>query len=380
MKSMFLCSLFVSVFTTGLFAAEGEPVAVRSWPNGVVSIENQWGLSLAIVPRADDKVSVPDDVDQVIVVEQAEWGHVLSRLPNQPKTTWGRSTSDSMTDANAMTVRSMGPTMTRIDVDGVGVVVATGDLSQNKVGDSAGDFVDVDALVLCDVGPGQMAHESVVSVVDTVNPRWGLPLAVNPDQVTGKGRTGNTFAVSASERGPEETETVLLSQTPWEMPEDLAAMFDAMEKACRKSQEVFAELSVSQLNFQPANGTHTPRWNAEHMMGRQLLFFSQIYHAIDPAVTVMDLNPKQMPKDYEFAHPDWDGVEEARQMQRASDFCRRFAYLLDGIELNEKAPGSRWPSLRALLVQMQKHYGEHTANTQKKFALPGWPEASGESE
>ncbi|MFG0254923.1 MAG: DinB family protein, partial [Rhodopirellula sp. JB053] len=115
-------------------------------------------------------------------------------------------------------------------------------------------------------------------------------------------------------------------------------------------------------------------------MGRQLLFFSQIYHAIDPAVTVMDLNPKQMPEDYEFAHADWDGVEEARQMQRVSDFCRRFAYLLDGIELTEKAPGSRWPSLRALLVQMQKHYGEHTANTQKKFALPGWPEASGESE
>ncbi|MFG0287357.1 MAG: DinB family protein [Rhodopirellula sp. JB044] len=380
MKSMLLCSLFVCVFATGLFAAEGEPIAVRSWPNGVVSIENQWGLSLAIVPHAEKNVSVPDDVDQVVVVEQAEWEHALSRLPNQSETNWRRSSSHSITDANAMTVRSMGPTMIRVDVDGVGVVVSIGDLSPIESGDSAGDFVDVDVFVLCNVGPEKMADGSLGSIIEVVNPRYVLPLAVDPNRVTRGGRTGNTFAVSASQRGPEETETVLLSQTPWEMPEDLAAMFDAMENACQESQEVFAELSVSQLNFRPANGTHTPRWNAEHMMGRQLLFFSQIYHAIDPAVTVMDLNPKQMPEDYEFAHADWDGVEEARQMQRVSDFCRRFAYLLDGIELNEKAPGSRWPSLRALLVQMQKHYGEHTANTQKKFALPGWPQASGESE
>ena len=70
-------------------------------------------------------------------------------------------------------------------------------------------------------------------------------------------------------------------------------------------------------------------------MGRELVFFSQIYNAVDPMIPVMDLNPKQMPKDYEFAHPDWTGAEEARQMQRVAAFTRRFAYLLDKMELDE---------------------------------------------
>jgi len=59
-------------------------------------------------------------------------------------------------------------------------------------------------------------------------------------------------------------------------------------------------------------------------------------------------------------------------MQRVSEFTRRFAYLLEDVELEEKAPGSRW-TLHGLLRQMQRHYGEHTANTIKNFDLPGWP-------
>ena len=110
------------------------------------------------------------------------------------------------------------------------------------------------------------------------------------------------------------------------------------------------------------------------MMGRELVFFSQIYNAVDPMVPVMDLNPKQMPKDYEFAHPDWTGAEEARQMQRVAAFSRRFAYLLDDMDLDKRAKGSRIWSPRALLKQMERHYSEHTGNTKKKMELPGWPE------
>ena len=146
-----------------------------------------------------------------------------------------------------------------------------------------------------------------------------------------------------------------------------------MEKASSDSQQVFAKLSTNQLNFKPTNGTHTPRWNTEHMMGRQLLFFSQIYVTQDPSIPKMDLNPRQTPPAYVFAHPDWDGPEEGRQTQRVREFTRRFAYLLADMDVDKKAPGSRWPSLRALLKQMHRHYGEHTANTIKKFDLPGWP-------
>ena len=136
---------------------------------------------------------------------------------------------------------------------------------------------------------------------------------------------------------------------------------------------VFVQLSVNQMNHRPSNGTHTPRWNAEHMMGRELGFFSKIYSGIDPATLAIDLNPKQMPPDYVAAHPDWDGKEEARQMQRVTAFTRRFAYLLDGIDLEAKPSGSWW-TVRGLLEQMQRHYGEHTAHVKEKFELSDWPD------
>ena len=136
---------------------------------------------------------------------------------------------------------------------------------------------------------------------------------------------------------------------------------------------MFRQLGLTEMNFKPANGTHTPRWNAEHMMGRELLFFSQIYNAVDPAIPVMNLNPKQMPKDYVFAHEDWTGAEEALQIERVRDFTRRFAYLLNGMDLNRRAKGSRIWSPRALLLQMERHYKEHSANVLKKMKLEDWP-------
>ncbi|MEL6898931.1 MAG: DinB family protein [Planctomycetota bacterium] len=164
-----------------------------------------------------------------------------------------------------------------------------------------------------------------------------------------------------------------LIDAPQPIPVHLRELFDRMEDANRCSQDVFRKLSAQQMNHRPANGSHTPRWNTEHMAGRQLQFFSQIYHAIDERIPVININPRQMPDDYVAAHPEWDGKAEARMMQRVDDFCRRYAYLLKDVKLDQRAPGSRWPSLRALLMQMERHYDEHTANVKKKFELPDWP-------
>jgi hypothetical protein len=188
---------------------------------------------------------------------------------------------------------------------------------------------------------------------------------------------GNTLAVSSlsakrADQSDQPRRTVLLDQRPLTLPVEMEKLMTAKETACTASQAVFAKLSVEQMNFRPSNGTHTPRWNAEHMMGRELLFFSQIYAALDSAIPVMDLNPEQMPPDYVARHPDWSGAEEARQMQRVSAFTSRFAYLLEDLPLDAKAPGSNW-TLRGLLRQMDRHYSEHTANTKKKFDLPEWP-------
>ena len=167
-----------------------------------------------------------------------------------------------------------------------------------------------------------------------------------------------------------------LPDAPGEAPQprgELAELLGKMDAACRASQEVFRPLSAAQLNWRPPNGTHTPRWNAEHMTGRQLLFFSQIYAAIDPEThRAIDLNPEQMPPDYAAAHPEWTGKEEAEQMRRANEYVLGFAHLFEGLDLDAPAPGSRWTP-RGLLEQMARHFNEHTANVKKKFELPEWP-------
>lgn len=164
-----------------------------------------------------------------------------------------------------------------------------------------------------------------------------------------------------------------LDQRDWQASGELGRLLTAMRSAREATQRVFAPLTAEQLNWRPPNGTHTPRWNAEHLAGRQLLFFSQIYAKLDPdRHRVIDLNPAQMPPDYKPAHPDWAGTEEAAWMEKVGEYVQGHAYLLEGLDLNARAPGSRW-KLRALLKQMDRHYDEHTANVVKKFELEGWP-------
>ncbi|APZ91988.1 DinB family protein [Fuerstiella marisgermanici] len=383
-------------------ASDGEPLALRRWPGGAVSIETHWGLQLAINAAADTEERLPRPADQHVATSD-DLDHVLYRPPNAAKALWiSAAEADRLQPTadgrqakpgeNALRVKSVGPRQTaaclRISVDGVLIAFVPVDAMQQAKGLKGEALKDADVLILS-VSDGKQLQQSQLSgFIAAIQPKVVL---LNPvtDDVELKlekfreliGATAkvvetnhNTLAVSSTLAETPKPIVVTLSTEPWQMNDELTELFAAMEKSCSDSQKVFSKLSVKQLNFKPANGTHTPRWNCEHMMGRQLLFFSQIFHAIAPAIPVMDLNPKQMPPDYEFAHPDWDGKEEARQMQRVSDFTRRFAYLLDGLELNKKAPGSSWPTLKALLRQMIRHYGEHTANTVKKFELPGWPD------
>ena len=70
---------------------------------------------------------------------------------------------------------------------------------------------------------------------------------------------GNTVAVRGQEANDRQSvQVVVLKDSPWQPKGDLATLLDSMDTACRKSQEVFAELSANQMNWQPPNGTHTP--------------------------------------------------------------------------------------------------------------------------
>ena len=278
-----------------------------------------------------------------------------------------------------------------IQVDGIRILHC-GDLGQPVLTDlQLKQIGKIEVLLIPVGGVYTIDGEQAVAITEQIQPRIVVPIHYKLPKLTIGLDTaatflkklpkkyeriissGNTFAVSLSKsKDVEKPKVILLKHHPWPMPQPLAELFKLKEQAAERAQTLYSSLSINQMNHRPSNGTHTPRWNAEHSMGRELGFFSQIYSNINPMIPHIDLNPKQMPPEYVPAHSDWTGEEEARQIERVKAFTRRFAYLLDGIGLDDKLEGSPW-TLRRLMAQMEKHYDEHTTNVKKKFTLPDWP-------
>jgi L-ascorbate metabolism protein UlaG (beta-lactamase superfamily) len=430
--TILIASLALSSVSSNIMADPGKPVAVRWWGQAMVSIETYWNLQIVIDPFGEQVgYKDPHVSADLVLITHEHFDHnnarlvggepivvhaldsegkvvpgrqVLDRLPNKDKPTWSDADADANRSTHKVAVttipawhdeqqgRQRGATaMFAIDVDGVRIVHC-GDLGQAKLTDEQLAAIGrVDVLLIPAGGVYTIDTAGAVGIVEQVRPRYVIPIhyktpalkinleGIEPFIAVVRNRfelvraKGNTLAVSAA--NPEagaSTRVVVLDYEPWKLGGELAEMFARKEAASRAAQQVFVPLSVDQMNLRPSNGTHTPRWNAEHMMGRELLFFTQIYTARDPQISQIDLNPAQMPPDYKAAHPDWTGAEEARQMERVEALVRRFAYLLDGVDLDERAPGSRW-TLRRLFQQMENHYAEHTENVKKKFELPDWP-------
>jgi len=406
-----------------LLADEGHPVAIRHWPDGGFTIETMWDLhvGMGIGEKAKEQLPKPLDfeIDKFDITEAL----TMHRLPNSEKPEipspdvkheMGFHVPDDFANdpdfeglefaedetlrqakafsADTNSIRAVGRSWMGADVslkvDGIHIInldrVAKEDLKESL--DKAALLIDEVVLALggianwhlCVIATDEKFDEELLdNVKSSLRPEI---LIVNAKhEMVGGGMVAkinhNTLSIAKTGMRPAATRLVSLGTKPYQMTEEVAELFKKKEASQRASAEFYATLSVEQMNFKPSNGTHTPRWNTEHMMGRELLFFSQIYNAVDPTIPVMDLNPKQMPKDYKFAHPDWTGAEEARQTQRVQHFTRRFAYLLDGLDLDKRAPGSRFWTPRALLKQMERHYTEHTGNTRKKMELPDWPKS-----
>ncbi|NNE00652.1 MAG: DinB family protein [Pirellulaceae bacterium] len=364
-------------------AAQGDPVALIRLPGGGIAIESMWNLSVVItdsqtretsnlagvdVVRSNDDVESTHDRLAIRVDRDADIDHVLDRAPDQDAVSWTARNPMSLQSPNAILVQNSTDALV-VTVDGIRIAhVTKADLDEDTLQVIRGCDV-----VIADV---QTAHTADAVTLAQRASVGSLVLASADGAKDAKEINGNTLIVRSDKNADSSgaLDVVVLTPNAMELSAELTSLLERKEKACMASQDVFRKLSVEQMNFKPANGSHTPRWNAEHMMGRELLFFSQIYHQQDSEIPVMDLNPKQMPPDYRAKHADWSGAEEARQMQRVSDFTRRFAFLLHDLPLDEKPPGSSWTP-RRLLLQMERHYNEHTANVKKKFELPDWPKS-----
>ncbi|MDA8563192.1 DinB family protein [Mariniblastus sp.] len=382
-----IACVFANVNT--LCADDGDPVAIRTWPDGGVTIETMWNLHLGYRITEANKMLLPRPLDlnlYLATVSKPGETVLFGRSPNddQPSRIEGKPQRIDENDI-AVSREKSGPFAGSIavKVNGLTIHILNGVAPEKLTASLPHDSketqptTDHDANTVFVAG-ATFDQAAIQKIAAAFKPR----LMIVPPEITQIGSQKvisfphNTLAVSAAaDKDDSDTVTrfVSLADEPYEMSDEVSELFEKKETACKGSRETFAKLSIEQMNFQPPNGTHTPRWNSEHMMGRELLFFSQIYHAVDPTIPVMDLNPRQMPDDYKMAHPDWMGAEEARQTERVEAFTRRFAYLLDGMPLNRKAKGSKFWTPKALLKQMERHYNEHTANVEKKMQLDEWP-------
>ena len=366
-----LVGLVVSMTTANsVVADDGHPVAIRNWEQGI-TIETMWGFQIGLGVKDASVDKLPRKSD--LVLEDVGVGEsvTLQRLPNQAELSVLRGVGANNAGNAVVVKRGQAGSPAMVMVDGLTIVYLDAAVDAEFAKRLEGKQVVVVAT-----GAG-LNSEMYAAIFDALKPKLMVVKAGVEkvgDQAV-ESVSHNTVAVSGGKQAKAKAKAriVSLGNEGYKLSKELTTLFEKKEAACKKSREVFAKLSVAQMNFKPANGTHTPRWNTEHMMGRELQFFSQIYHAVDPEVPVMNLNPAQMPDRYKFAHEDWTGEEEARQTQRVEDFTRRFAYMLDGMSLNKRAKGSRFWTPKSLLAQMEKHYNQHTGNVVKKMELDGWP-------
>ncbi len=367
------------------FADRGHPVAVSVEPNGW-TIETMGGLRVAIDSNDTPKITIGELSDvqtnafrkthQLSPGAEQETSWLVHRQHNQMQSTCEQGVFSEPISGNAVLLHrrkfgDQGQLATWIQIDGVVILDLGSDWREDTI---VADDTPCDVIVAtqCASTDGELVKRlsekltpQFVLIADNTNAIDG------PEIVTVKNR--NVIAVAAKEE-KGATQWIKLSDQRWKMPSDeLGALFEQKEKSCAQSRAVFSSLSIEQMNFVPDDGSHTPRWNTEHMMGRELLFFSQIYHSIDPSIPVMNLNPKQMPKNYIAAHRDWTGHEEALLTLQVEAFSRRFAYLMADLPLDEKTRGSKMWSPRGLLEQMNRHYHQHTENVKKKMKLKNWP-------
>jgi len=429
------CLVFLMVLLilrVPLSAQPPKPLAIRYWGQSMVSIETYWNLTVVIDPY-NLKIGYDDpaiQADLVLVTHEHFDHNNVSLIQGNPQVVKGLDEQGAVLNKNLILERKENDPLVRladyddsqfysehaihiqtiashhdnqsgqkrgqnamllIEANGLRLLHC-GDLGQDRLTDDQLNQIGrLDILLIPVGGVYTIDAAGAVEIINQLEPRFVLPIHYKTKQLTTPLNpidpflkacpkkyqrvepVGNTLAVLQNpDPAFEKQQLVLLKTRPWKMPKELAQLFEQKEKVARQVKADYARLSVKQLNHKPSDGSHTPRWNVEHIMARELGFLSAIYSHLNPMILPIDLNPPQTPPQYQPAHPDWTGDEEARQIERTQAFSRRFAYLLNGLELSDTPKDSPWP-LRELFTRMSEHYLHHTNKLPTKFKLPDWP-------
>ena len=234
-----ICALVLLAMCMRASADEAQPVAVRSWPGGIVSIETQWGLTVSFDAKLQANVASKDGVDQELF-SKGTYKHVLSRAPNAEKPTWAEVSGDASVGANDIRVTSLTLANDKvpaveITVDGVRIVFMDA-IKLRGHADEVGKDAEIDLLVLSAADTEGLLEPSVGEAVKKLTPGQTLINLEDLDQKDldqfaktlgsdSRSVAHNTMALSSG--SGVSGRVVKLATVPWEMPEDLNKLFEA---------------------------------------------------------------------------------------------------------------------------------------------------------
>ena len=410
------------------------PLKVSWWGQACVSIETFWGLTIVIDPHpGQERIGFPPldlTADLVLVThnhpdhaavdavggdpkvlrgltDDGDWfkiDHYLDRPPNQFEPALMTQTEAQNLSSHAVHVRGVGVhhdaqggnqrgrnTAFVIEVAGVRIAHC-GDLGHVLTDEQVATIGPIDLLLVPVGGKFTVDAAAALEVTQQLRPRrwvWPihyhagvgqLPLAPRDDFVTAAEQAGfparqvkgNAIAITRSATEGSSPGVILSAYAPVALRSDVSEALAAMRGDRRALVDDLGKVTKTQLDHKPSNGTHTIRWNFEHTTGRELGFFSQVYHALDDEIPVINWNPPQMPPDYAAREPTWGTAEMVRHVRRVAAFTERFSYLLADTPADMRIEGTRF-SVSSLSKLMVGHYHNHTTKAVLKFDLPDWP-------
>jgi len=176
MRHQYLASfIFVSFLLLGSQkvsrASEGDPLAIRKWPDGAISLETHWGLHIVVDPngnvskhlsrKADRAVSPSEDID-----------HYLTRRSNAYNVSWLPAAELNQKDPNAIHVKSFlqlgNEKSILLEVDGVRIIFVPTEWfralsNRDSIDIDLRNIENADLLILATANPAHLATACSVS-------------------------------------------------------------------------------------------------------------------------------------------------------------------------------------------------------------------------